>query len=261
MKLKNTKWIALLAVAGMAICSQTAKAVTINPGDLVFGVRSTNASVTAVYLFDLGAPPPGGGTTALNLGADLSALFGSGWYTDTSLQWSISGFDNVNQIYASKVEATYGVQSSAYSATTFSSSARSTVATKMTNVDNEYSNGSAADFSGQGFTTGGTSALGGVAVLKTDVNGYFSQMPGFGLFSTPFEAAGFTNKELDVYHIVGTTAANNLYQGSFIVNANGDVIFSPTAAVATPEAGSALSLMAVGLGCLVTLRRRMVARA
>jgi hypothetical protein len=46
------------------------------------------------------------------------------------------------------------------------------------------------------------------------------------------------------------------------VDSSGDVIFSAAPpSTATPEAGSAISLMALGLGCLVTLRRRLMAKA
>lgn len=258
MKLKNTKWIALLAVAGMAICAQSAKAVTINQGDLIFGVRDTSTTTpnNSVYLFDLGAPPPSGADVASGLGADLAALFGSDWYTNTSLQWSISGYSGVNTLIASKAEPLFGTQSSKYGATSFSSGNRTIIATDMQNIDGQYGAGSTTG--SPTFTAGGTSALGGVAVLNSAVNGYASYMPGYTAFGGVFEALGFSGTAVDMYTINGTLASNVVYSGSYYVNSNGDVIFSSTAAgvVATPEGGNAFALMGIGLGCLVTLRNR-----
>jgi len=263
MKLKNTKWIALLAVAGMAICAQSAKAVTINQGDLIFGVRdtSTTTPVSSVYLFDLGAPPPSGGDVASGLGADLAALFGSDWYTNTSLQWSITGYSGVNTIIASKAEPVFGTQSSKYGATTFNSSNRGTIATNINNVDAQFGAGSTVG--SPTFTAGGTSALGGVAVLNSAVNGYASYASnGYGFFGGAMEGLGFTGTAVDMYTINGTLASNVVYSGSYYVNANGDVVFSSTAAgvVATPEGGNAFALMGIGLGCLVTLRNRFFSK-
>jgi hypothetical protein len=261
MKIKNTKWIALLAFTGLAISTQSAHAAA-QLGDLIFGVRdvSTTAPNNNVYLFDLGTPPPSGSTVASALAADLSALYGADWFTNTSLKWSVSGYDpNTGDLLGSKLQTTFGTQSAPYSPSAFSGAQINTIENKMNNVYTQFNNGSDAGVAG--FTAGGYSAAGGDAALKADVNGYNSFMPGYSTFGANFEANGFSNQALDIYDISGNQAGDVVYGGTFHVDSSGNVTFSSTPGAATPEAGGGLALMMIGLGCLVPLRRFMTKRA
>jgi len=251
--------LTLLALSGFALMASPARAsVTITQGDLLFGVRdtSTTSPNPAVYLFDLGHPPASGTTIATSLATDLSNLFGSDWYTNTSLQWSVSGYSGVNTIIASKVEPVFGTQSAKYGATTYNAANRGTIATDMQSIDAEYANGSNAAFSGAGFTTGGTSAAGGVAVLNSDINGYNFFMPGYGFFGGSFEAPGFSGQAVDMYTVNGTLASNVVYGGSFNVDSSGNVNFTATPPTTTvPEPGRAM-LLGLGMAGLLFRRRR-----
>lgn len=251
--------LTLLALSGFALMASPARAsVTITQGDLIFGVRDTSTTTpnSAVYLFDLGHPPASGTTIATSLATDLNNLFGSDWYTNTSLQWSISGYSGANTLVASKVEPAYGTQSTKYSGTTFSPGNRNIVVGDIQNIDVEYGNGSLAAYSGVGFTTGGTSASGGVAVSNTDINGYAFYMPGYSFFGGNFEALGFSGQAVDMYTINGTLASNVVYGGSFNVDSSGNVNFTATPPTTTvPEPGRAM-LLGLGMAGLLFRRRR-----
>src|SRR5579859_7581682 len=117
MKIKNMKWIALLAIAGIAISAQSAKAANFANGDLILGVVNTGGGQgsSVDYMIDLGAPPPSGSTVALGLNNDLTALYGSGWYTNTNLAWGIVGDVSTGSVlYGSTAETTFGVQSAGF---------------------------------------------------------------------------------------------------------------------------------------------------
>jgi hypothetical protein len=264
MKLKNTKWIALLAVSGLAISTQSAKAV--NNGDLIFGVRDASGAHNVSYEFDLGAPPPSAGTLASNLGADLTALFGANWYSNTNLQWSVIGYTPVNGLWSSVQESTYGTQSTdPWIGSAFGSGFRNATVTNIQSLDSAYAAGSDSGISG--FTAGGTSAAGGVALNNGTGNSYAYFQPGGGAgysvswnqYNPSNEAIGFSGSALDIYLVTNTTAATSVYKGTFTVDSSGNVVFSTAPpSGATPEAGGALTLMSLGLGCLVSLRRRFV---
>ena len=84
----NLKKASLLALAGIAIAGQSAKADTTNytDGDLLLTFRQAGNSYD--YLVDLGQASalPSSGSTTFSIGSiatDLSSIFGSNWYTST----------------------------------------------------------------------------------------------------------------------------------------------------------------------------------
>jgi hypothetical protein len=259
-KKRNTAPLLVMALASMTLATPKAHAVTAALGDLIFGVRdvSTTAPNSNVYLFDLGKAPASSTTIASSLASDLSATFGSDWATNTSLKWSISGYDpNTGDVIGSKAETTLGTQSAPYSPSAFSGAQINTIENKMNGTYTEFNNGSTDGVAG--FSTGGFSSAGGFGGLKTDVAGYASNMPGYGTFGATFEANGFTGQAVDLYDISGNQAGDVNYAGTFKVDANGNVAFSATPSPA-PEPSRAM-LIGVSLVGMLLRRRRATTKA
>jgi hypothetical protein len=264
---KPSSLSAALILAGLAATAPVSNAAVML-GDLIFGVRdvSTTTPNSNVYLFDLGQPltttgqVANSGVVATGLGADLSALFGPDWATNTSLKWSISGYDSNGNLDGSKVESTYGTKSAAYSPSPFGPGAFTTIPNDMNNVVTQFQAGS--DGGTAGFPNGGYSALGGDNALKTDANGYASYMPGFTTFGANFEANGFTGQAIDIYNISGNVAGDVVYSGSFTVDpTTGSISYSTSPPITTvPEPGRA-ALLGLGLIGMLFRRRRSVAVA
>jgi hypothetical protein len=259
-KTRSATPLMALALASLTLATPKAHAFTAAGGDLIFGVRdvSTTTPVNNVYLFDLGKAPASSTTIASSLASDLSATFGSDWFTNTSLKWSISGYDpNTGDVIGSKVETTLGNQSSPYSPTPFSGAQINTIENHMNNVYTEFNNGSTDGVAG--FPNGGFSSAGGFGGLKTDVNGYSSNMPGYSTFGASFEANGFTSQAVDLYDISGNVAGDVNYAGTFKVDSSGNVSFSATPSPA-PEPGRAM-LVGVSLVGMLLRRRRATTKA
>ena len=96
----RTRLAALLAIAGLVLGTPPARAVlTAGDGDVLLGFRSTTAPQNA-FVVNLGqytqftAAAPGSTLTFGSLssfGADLTAQFGSGWSTDSTVYWGVIG--------------------------------------------------------------------------------------------------------------------------------------------------------------------------
>lgn len=112
MKLKNLVTTALLAIASFAIVTPAeAATTTYNNGDLFLGFRATGGTGASTdYLLDIGQPTQFDHTFTLMLGniaADLSATYGSSWYSRTDLLFAVAGGEIVeNLLYATKPTAT-----------------------------------------------------------------------------------------------------------------------------------------------------------
>lgn len=124
--MKNIAKTALLALAGVALVAQSAKAATTSytDGDIFLGIRATAGTGSdKAILIDLGQPMQFtnaalGVPFTLSLGniaADLSATYGSDWYTSGNLLFAVVGgnvtggpsyTDPWNTLYASKSGAT-----------------------------------------------------------------------------------------------------------------------------------------------------------
>jgi hypothetical protein len=260
---KNILRSSALALAGLVLTASPAKAsVTFNAGDLLFGVRDTTGGISNVYLFDVGALPTSGkiAISSTTLNSDLTSLFGSDWATNANLGWGVFGYTNTNTLEVGKTEATYGTQVATYSGAGFSSAGRNTIVGKFNNVANalpsptgQYVNGSTND--SPTFTTGGTSAGGGVAVDKSASSGYASFMPSWSGTLNGFEATGFTNSAVDMFTINGTSAAGNPYGGSYYLDGTGNLVFSTTTPSTVPEPGR-VALIGLGMAGLLLRRRR-----
>ena len=288
---KYIKSTLLLAIAGVALSAQSAKAVSYTPDDLLLTVYQTGNNTE--YTIDLGqaslymtggADATASNGSAINLGnygSDLSTIFGSYSGSSTTF-WSIVGTSGatgntttgkttqgeyIDTVFVSNAESTPGTQTSAWSRaskntqgnsvstiTTYASTIASSTATGSTGaVTLATSNPSSYDtiISGNGSKIGYTSS-GGFAVEDS-----FSQGTGLG---------GAT---LDLYRLTATTnvaqppttvipTAGEIYVGSFNFSSTGELQFSTNADsfAAIPEPSS-YALMGLGsLLLMVWFRRR-----
>jgi len=94
--IKNTV-LGVVAV-GLVVSSANAAAMTVNPGDLVltvyqylggedYGTMTYNVNLGGAYDFNSMNPAD----SLANIGADLTATFGAGWATDTTLRFVLLG--------------------------------------------------------------------------------------------------------------------------------------------------------------------------
>lgn len=271
-----------MALATLAAPSLHA-AVTYNPGDLILGFRDVGtgaageaASATSnSYLIDLGsyanllAHP---GLVASNLNTDLTALFGTQWYNDPNLLWSVSGKTGTSNNLAATAQNTAGPGTAPlFPLTSFTTQGRNTTISAMASLGIAYTNGSDAL---TGFTTGGTGTGPGIYQAVSDNNSYASYMAfggtsgglnsngiAYNIFNPTIEGAGsavgngtggITGTSLELFSIAGTTASSLTDVGTFSINSSGQVSFALSAA---PEPGRA-SLLLVALGCVAFRRRR-----
>lgn len=123
MKKTNILMTSILALAGMALLSQSALATSVvvsyTDGDLFLGFRATGGTGSSSdYLVDIGQPSQFDHSLTLSLGnifADLSATFGPTWYSRTDLLYAVVGgnitggpnyTDAWNTLYATTLSAT-----------------------------------------------------------------------------------------------------------------------------------------------------------
>jgi hypothetical protein len=124
---------AALALAGAIFVAPAAHAATTSysDGDLFLGFRATGGSQD--YLIDIGQVDqflnnPAPFTLSLgNIGADLTSVFGSNWYTRTDLFYSVIGgsslglgADPANTLYATKLTGVWTRKSDGSQASTTS---------------------------------------------------------------------------------------------------------------------------------------------
>jgi hypothetical protein len=273
----------LLALAGMVLLAPIAQAaLPYSNGDFILGFRTTGASnpdgLTApagtdyeinignAINFINGTPGP-----IPNIAADLTAIFGSNWYTRTDLFWSISGVTQPgltgtvvtasNTLFATRPEDMLGTQSIPW--TRLSSFASGAPANKMVSMASSglggYSVGTSATYN----QLESTDLIGGLIQNSGGPNSYASFQPGgantvgasaFGVFSGGIE--GLPTSALDMYELQ-PGSGNGAFLGSFQISSGGDVSFNAGAA---PEPSS-LAILAAGAGLLGMLRRRRATRA
>ena len=183
---------AMLAFAGLALGAGSASAqapVSYAEGDLLLGVRGTSA--TEEYVVNLGQASTYTGAASTftvsglgNIKADLDAIFGTGWTTDSTVFWSVSGTtgsfntvgsDPAKTTFATRVQAVVGTANAANTRwTRQGSTTQGTITTKMNGLAGSYSTDPA---NGQPNTSTANSTK-AVRRSTTVANSYSSYMPG-----------------------------------------------------------------------------------
>jgi hypothetical protein len=262
MKKHTIKNIALLAIAGLGIITSANAAPTYNKGDLMLGFYSTNSSTS--YLVDLGAASnfrdfSGTETLSLgNIGADLTAVYGSGWVNDNSLFWGVFGAnyntavngDPSNTLYASMPEGTLGVQAQGYQDK--SSGGQSTPASKINTMGNTYAGLNVTDSSNSSVAVieaNGTSGSFGFYVTNGGAANFAYFNSAMGNF-----ADGTAGTALDLFRMqtstLGSSAPFGTYEGTFTIDNSGTVTF------ATPVPEPSTVYAALALVGIIAFRAR-----
>ena len=294
MHIKSKHLLTMLVVAGISSAAFPANAAVSLAGDLFFGFRVTSGTGAGTDLVVRANPASisgqGGNSTTfrdattsiasvLNLGTELSAIYGSDWHTRSDLSWGVVGVrsavagsagsgTNNNVPSASpfvgiaQSSSTPGVQSS--SAPNLSGAEGLRVATSnaiagirsnfTTTTDNGVSASNEAIYLASTLSGGWTS--------QQTTNNFFA----VGSGTEVSNASGIDNTGLDLYWIlnsntgaldngaaVTSTPGIGVYQGSFQINNSGVVSFEAAAAIPEP---SRTLFAGLGLVALVFRRRR-----
>jgi len=247
--------MAFLAIGSIAYAG-TPTATTYTADDLFIGFHS--AGSTSDYLVKIGQASTFTTTRTLSIGSialDLTAVFGSGWASDSTLKWGVIGTtrlstvgsDPAHTIYASRqgnastatpwntgsinylttADAKIASMASAYISKT--STANSTVGLIQNNI------GTAANTAYASYQTGGANATGAAANLS------------FALFTPSIEASsasGITDSSasLAVYRLAPGAVAPATAFGTFSINSSGTVTFTAATTSAFNTWASAHSL-------------------
>ena len=288
--IKNILSTAILAAAGVALSASSAMAQNPNyaPGDIVLFFQQFGGTNTVAL--NVGAATTFRDTTSnilniANIGSQLSngtTGFGSSWYDLTNLWWGAAGVrsasintttvvngDPNRTVYASRERTALGTEGSA-SSTAWSIGDLTTAATNIITQNNrmetqsltttlvEPTSASVIDAQHL-FNLGGTPTSSFTVFSSGGVQGDF----GAGLFGTFGGVAA--EGALDLYRLLaaspgGTVESGPLnvgqYQGTFVIEQDGDVSYIVTDVVPVPEPATMVAGLALGAVATLTRRRR-----
>ncbi len=248
-------FIAMLGTA--AIQAQ----VTYTAGDILVGFQATGGTGAGNnYVYNLGQGPGfrSAATTVSvgTIGTDLAQVYGAAWFTRTDLLWTIAGVrtnatfgpeastvvngDPARTLYISKGASGLGASTPH---ATFTSATVTTGATRMIDVQNGFrtTNGTL-----ERTPTPGSNGR-GVIQGTGDINSWSSRVDNspFTIFTSNVKKAFGTAGSLsylDFYRILGRNdlagiaepagAGVSVLQGTFTINAAGNIKFEPVATVA-----------------------------
>lgn len=267
---------AILASVGLVFAAETHAALNYNEGDLLMSFRATGgAGVDKNYLVNLGPKEQFLNATSVltldtelgNLNADLEFYFSSTFEQRVDFLWSITGshLSDSGPFVATTMfvtrrrsgTATLGVSGSTAwpNMSLFASGSPSGA---IVQLGNRYEQGNIAP--GAIESTNSAFAL---IQPASDPQSYNTFMPNGTTRTTAFSFfAGTGTIEapvgagLDLYHITPGAGGNSTFEGSFAIDGNGTVTFTPTG---VPEPSSFLALGA-GLVVLTNIRRRKAIR-
>lgn len=285
--------LTMLAVAGIFGAASSVKAASIVNGDLLLGFRVTGGTGAGQDLIVRAGPSGAAGignavtfrdatadiANVVDVGAELTAIFGAGWANRADLSWGIVGVRSTTTgsgtagngntpgrspfIGIAQSSSTPGVQNSSAPDLSASPSLRTDISNQAVTINTNFA--SAADT--------GISAAEAVYLASslgagwTDRQSTSFTLPGGTEVSN---ASGIDNTGLDLYWItnsntgaldngaaVTSTVGQGIWQGSFQINSSGVVSFSVGV---VPEPSRAL-LAGLGLAGIAFRRRRTVKKA
>ena len=276
MKLTKLVKAGLIAlICGAFSASSVKAAMTYTQGDLLLAFRQTGSNQT--YVVDLGSATTfRDATSATALGisgiaADMSATFGSGWYTDNTIFASIVG-GNSSTTTPLAGDGTGGTipyfNKSAYVSksgtgspldTPFGNQTQSTVSNVANTIGSTF-----GDVFKAATATGNNTA--GAIISTSTTNDYTDLVPAGGAanwFGLTSSTEVNPNGTFDLYRLLANKtnatdapSGNGVaqYQGAFTLSNTGVVSFNPEVAAA-PEP-SRVILLGLGLSGLLMRRRR-----
>jgi hypothetical protein len=260
--LKNT--VLALALAAFAGTSAQGATLSYTQGDLLMGFYATaGTGQTTNYVLNLGnfatyrdnSPGNSFNLSLGNVGADLTAIFGSGWDVRSDLFWGVfghsgttTGVDPANTLYAGQ-DAALGT---GYTRAV-SSQQGATINGNLNNIVGEYNGANSTANSNVGQSQDTTLFNNEwVTQANQNINGAFGRYD-----ITEFNAV--IGQDLNLYRMLRTTVADpdngnatlgqGSLQGTFSISSGGVVSFSTI-----PEP-STYALIGLGLGGLTLLRR------
>ena len=289
---KNILSTAILAAAGMALSASSAMAnPNYAPGDIVLFFQQFGGSNTVAL--NVGAATTFRDTTSnilniANIGAQLSngtTGFGASWYDSTSLWWGAAGvFNNSTSsttvtngdpgrtLYVSRNRNLVGTEGTASSTpwSVGSNSDMTTVANGIIGQNNRMETQSVTAILVEPTSTSNIDQQNLFNISGTPTNSFSVLASGgvqgdFGAGS--FGSFGGVTAEgaLDLYRILavspggtvepGTVRAGQ-FQGTFVIEQDGDVSYIVTDVVPVPEPATMVAGLALGAVATLTRRRR-----
>lgn len=241
-----------MGAVALTLASQAAKATLVyTSGDLFLGFKGTGDAQD--YLVDIGnvsqfSSLSAGSSVTVNTGgsisADLVTAFGSSWFSDGSVFWSITGttYDGVSNLtstlYATRARSNASVQSQPWVGRSNSGQVESV--TLLQELAGKYvQDGTAAGTSKATFQD------------ATADNTYAKLTSANNDFAIGGSVKGKTSAVLDFYRIDPVDSQAATYLGSFTIGSNGVVTFT---AVPEPSTVALLGLSASAF--LIFARRR-----
>ena len=291
--IKNILSTAVLAAAGVALSASSAMAQNLNyaPGDIVLFFQQFGGSNTVAL--NVGAATTFRDTTSnilniANIGAQLSngtTGFGASWYDSTSLWWGAAGvFNNSTSsstvtngdpgrtLYVSRNRNLVGTEGTASSTpwSVGSNTDMTTVANGIIGQNNRMETQSVTAILVEPTSTSNIDQQNLFNISGTPTNSFSVLASGgvqgdFGAGS--FGSFGGLTAEgaLDLYRILavnpsgtvetGTVRAGQ-FQGTFVIEQDGDVSYIVTDVVPVPEPATMVAGLALGAVATLTRRRR-----
>ena len=246
MKLLNLKGFLALAALAAGMNSQVANAAAGN-GDVLLGFRATGGTGANTNLVvNLGQASQFTGassaTTVTNIGADLEAVYGTGWASRTDVLWGVAGAsgsfsavgsDPAKTTYASRVRPSLGTTATPWDRKSDSSSGFTT--TQINTARSAFNLG-----------TPGTNPL-AVTEAAADNNSWSAQQPGgiisggisFQTWSASIEANA--TQQQDFFRMAPGSGLGT-HVGTFSLGSDGSVLFVPASLVGDLAVGGVISV-------------------
>ncbi|HEV7948824.1 MAG TPA: hypothetical protein VGP24_03560 [Glaciihabitans sp.] len=273
--MKKLSKIALLVTSMAALYTGSAFAAPFTAGDLLVSFRATGGQGgDQTYTLNLGNAALSyrdatSNFTVSNIGLDLTSTFGANWATRSDIFWGISGVQNnaspvpvappavngdpTRTLYVSQDQTTLNTQSD--TPTVASSTIQGSAATNMVSFQNAFAAATASLNNANGAVIP-TSASNDYAQFQTGSSSFGSTFGYNGIEGSA--ALGVVSTALDLYRILNSTRTGT-YEGTFTIDALGNVAFRTTAAPeapAVPEPVSTGILTSCAFLGLVSLGRR-----
>ncbi len=270
-----------LAALGFSMAAPSAKALTYATNDLLLGFYDSNNAGAGSLVVNIGSAATyrdyTGDNFALSigdLGADLAAVFGSGWKTDATIKWGVFGdtrnvavgSDGTNTLYATREQTIVGTQATPWKRG--ASGTQSQVTTRIESVGQLF-NRNPDDFTtGFGPAASTTNAMLQPSSVANDFaefqtnNGNIS----FAYFNIALGdfGDGTSNSRIDLFRMAtGSSTLDGTYEGTFVLNDSGTVFFGSTpnfTPVPEPSVYGAATVLALA-AFVIARRRRAAAQA